>query len=230
LSTKTCIDLCSGLGGFSAAFEDDPTWDVVTVDINPAFDPDIVADVMILVPSDDRLPNDPDVVLASPPCTKFSRAGNHDAWDDREPVNDDARDAIAFAHHVAGLVKGLNPEYWVIENPEGRLRYKHGFGSPDAEITLCQYGTEYQKPTDLWGRLPPGFSASQCARGGDCHENCGTDDNTTGLMDVSGSAERAKMPYDLGQELLDAIDATSAQQPITDVPPAPGHTDVANTY
>ena len=42
---KLCIDLCSGLGGFSQAFRDDPAWEVITVDINPKFKPTIVADV-----------------------------------------------------------------------------------------------------------------------------------------------------------------------------------------
>jgi len=82
--TWVCLDLFSGLGGFSAAFRDSGRWDVTTVEIEEKFDPDVVADVMDLRPSDllgilgeyDYL-----VIVASPPCTVFSPAGNHDLWD-----------------------------------------------------------------------------------------------------------------------------------------------------
>jgi len=72
-SKKHCLDLFSGLGGFSSAFEDADNWEVTTVEIQERFDPDITADVMDLRPTD--LP-DADVVLASPPCTSFSLAAS----------------------------------------------------------------------------------------------------------------------------------------------------------
>ena len=84
--TLRCLDLFCGLGGFSAAFEDSDRWDLTTVDINERFNPDIVADVFELRPSD--LEEDFDVVLASPPCTSFSLAanGHHTHFQDDEPL------------------------------------------------------------------------------------------------------------------------------------------------
>ena len=69
---KVCLDLFAGLGGFSVAFEESPDWRVVSVDNRRETDPNIVADVMNLAPSD--LPN-AKVVLAGHPCTLFSTAG-----------------------------------------------------------------------------------------------------------------------------------------------------------
>ena len=128
--TKVCLDLFSGLGGFSAAFADAPDWEVVTVDIEERFDPDLQADVLALRPADlleaigcDRDEIDVLVVLASPPCTQFSLAASrYERFVGGEPQTGDAREAVALVYHTIGLIKSLSPDYWVLENPQGYLR------------------------------------------------------------------------------------------------------------
>jgi len=158
-----CLDLYSGLGGFSQAFAESDEWDVVTVEIDETHDPDICADVMDLRPSDvleyirelvgefDRL-----VILVGQPCPLFSTAGNHDQWDGKEPVGERAKEHVAMVYHTLGLVKALNPDFWFLENPRGRLRWI--LGEPTGTVTYCQYGKDYMKPTDLWGDHPPGMT------------------------------------------------------------------------
>jgi site-specific DNA-cytosine methylase len=80
-SDKLCIDLCSGLGGFSRAFKD-AGWEVVTVDVEERFLPTVVADVRNLGSRTLELATKKKsfrayakvIVLSSPPCTFFSRA------------------------------------------------------------------------------------------------------------------------------------------------------------
>lgn len=130
---KTCLDLLAGHGGFSSAFQAAEGWDVVTVDDDPTHDPDVEADIGTLQASDPRLPDAPDVVLASPPCRTFSKAAGwvgHYGDDGETPATDDARDAIVLARHAQGLIEALDPEYYVIENPEGS-KLKQLFGPPD---------------------------------------------------------------------------------------------------
>ncbi|MFB6197160.1 MAG: DNA cytosine methyltransferase, partial [Halobacteriaceae archaeon] len=152
--TWTCLDLFCGLGGFSAAFAESDEWDVVTVDIEERFDPDICADVLDLRPSDfDR---EFDVVLASPPCTYFSQARLQ--WGrsfdtDGKPYTDDAAESVALVYHTLGLIHATYPDYWFMENPQGYLR--HVIGLPEATIDYCAYGHYTKKPTDLWGDHPP---------------------------------------------------------------------------
>jgi len=147
------LDLFAGLGGFSQAFAASERWAVTTVEIEGRFEPDVQADVFELRPSD--FETEFDVVLASPPCTQFSTAGNHDAWDfdTHEPQTDAARDAIGLVYHTLGLIRGLAPRYWFLENPQGRLRWF--LGRPTGKVTYCQYGRPYMKRTDLWGDHPP---------------------------------------------------------------------------
>jgi hypothetical protein len=203
-SDYAVLDLFCGLGGFSSAFAESGRWDVTTVDINGEFDPDITADVFDLRPSDfDR---EYDVVVASPPCTEFTVAA---AWkenfDGGSPSTDEAADALALVHHAVGLIRGLAPDYWFMENPRGRLRT--AYRRPQATVTYCQYGTEYQKPTDLWGEHPP-MTYRRCRQGEDCHDRhkWNDPDGTEQRSKPRDPAERAKVPYELSEAIREACE------------------------
>lgn len=194
---RVCLDLFSGLGGFSAAFADADDWEVVTVDLDPddRFDPDLRADVLDLRPAD--LP-DADVILASPPCEEFSPANNLNG--ERDP----APEAVALVYHALGLIKAKRPDYWFLENPRGRLRTL--IGTPTAEVTYCQYGTDYMKPTDLWGDHPP-MTYRACGYGDPCH-----DPNREGTNNYAEDpADKAVVPYELSESILDAVEGRAEQ-------------------
>jgi len=196
------LDLFCGLGGFSQAFEASDRWAVTTVDIDPEFDPDIEADVFELRPSD--FDGAFDIVLASPPCTQFSIAASRFyRFADGEPQTDAAADALALVHHTVGVIHGLAPRYWLLENPVGKLRQV--WQPPDATLTQCQYGRAIRKPTDLWGVLPPAtFKA--CSPGDGCHDS-EPRGMGSGEDHVRDPAERAKVPADLSAAIRDACEA-----------------------
>jgi len=195
--TRHVLDLFCGLGGFSAAFADSEDWSVTTVDIEARFDPDIQADVMDLRPSD--LP-DADVVLASPPCTEFSPAQNLNGDHDPDP------DHITLAYHTLGIIHGIDPDYWFLENPWGRLRSY--IGTPTATVTYCQYGERTMKPTDLWGDHPP-MTYRRCSRGDSCHVNTREGSNEL-RKDGRTTAQKAVVPYNLSEAICKAVDAAYA--------------------
>lgn len=215
---KVCLDLFCGLGGFSAAFEDSDEWEVVTVDIEERFGPDVCADVLDLRPADlleaiglDRGDIDVLVILASPPCTVFSTAGNHDLWDfdTKQPVAEPAREHVALAHHTVGLIRALAPDFWFLENPQGRLRWF--LGRPAGSVTYCQYGRDYMKRTDLWGDHPPGFEYRKCKRNRPCHSKNVEYDGTSAVRVLGDDpAERALVPYELSESILDAVESAFA--------------------
>jgi len=75
------LDLFAGLRGWTSAFENSPKWDVITTDIDGKFDVTFHADVFDLDAQDltGRFGYF-DLVLASPPCEKFSVASLSKYW------------------------------------------------------------------------------------------------------------------------------------------------------
>lgn len=162
MADRLCIDLCCGLGGFSRAFRD-AGWEVVTVDINPKFKPTICADLTKLSFLDiigackkkDMTEYQTVVVLASPPCERFSIANSD--WPQKG-----IRKALDIAGACIELIADLQPDYWCLENPKGRLRWF--LGPPPHSVHLSDYGyrgaiqggkdRKSTKPTDLWGNIP----------------------------------------------------------------------------
>jgi site-specific DNA-cytosine methylase len=226
--TRNCLDLFSGRGGFSAAFEDSDNWTVITVELDDDFDPDVQADVMELRPSD--FDTDFDVVLASPPCTYFSTArnltkGGDPAWKDGDPQTDKASDHLALIHHTVGLIRGLSPDYWFLENPRGMLRkrWKRPQEGGGGTVWYCQYGFKTAKPTDLWGDHPKSFDYQTCHFGNDdCHhqktdtyevdgETRGGSVNRQGLLTETDASKRAEVPYGLSKSILDAVESIPEQ-------------------
>jgi hypothetical protein len=217
--------LFCGLGGFSVAFEESPEWEVVTVDIEDRFDPDLQADVMDLRPADlfdvigyDRDEIDLFVVLASPPCTDFSiAASRYEKIVDGEPKTESARESVALVYHAIGLIKALSPDYWYLENPRGYLR--QFIGRPTGTVTYCQYGEGYMKPTDLWGDHPRGFSYLSCNTGDDCHAyNTDGEHGGLGNCDVIADdhAERSLVPYDLSESIRESVESAHAGEAVGD--------------
>ena len=144
---RVCVDLCSGLGGFSQSFVNHG-WKVVTVDIEPKFKPTVVGDVTKIDWNEFKQTwlngESPDVLLASPPCERFSIACR--TW---------PKMGIKKAMELVGAcfeaVAILKPKCWLIENPMGRLRWF--LGKPGMTIRQCDYGAPYEKKTDLWGNI-----------------------------------------------------------------------------
>lgn len=123
------IDLCTGLGGWKAPFEDSDGWRSVGIDIRGDLDADVVGDVRAL-PFDCS----PTLVTASPPCTEFSR------WD--MPWLDEPEPSLELVEACLEAVETLDPDWWVLENVRGLDRY-------------WRPARKRVGPFHLWGEFPP---------------------------------------------------------------------------
>lgn len=201
------LDLFSGLNGWNQAFHD-RGHKICTVDINSKFNADITADINNLSIND--IGKNFDVILASPPCEHFSVASIGKNWTGGKkayiPKTEATVYAIKTVQHALKIIKEINPQFWIMENPMGILRkmtfmqnYDHKF------ITYCQYGETRMKPTDLWGKFPPTFEARHCHNNAACHERAPRGAKT-GTQGIKGSANRAKIPYQLSLEMCIACE------------------------
>jgi hypothetical protein len=138
------LDLFSGLGGFSQAFLD-RGHEVTRYDIDPGFK-DIpnteIKDVFVLMPHDLK---NYDVILASIDCTNFTYAN-------ATPDKDALAHSIALTRHTLQIIQEADPDYYIIENPKGRMR--NVLGVPTVTTAWGFWGMPYLKPTDLFGKVP----------------------------------------------------------------------------
>ena len=150
-----CIDLFSGAGGWNQAF-DRQLWDVIEIDSDPEMFPTICRDIFDIDPS--YLPKNPDVILASPPCQKFSNTSITLNWKKRAMKNPNVVLAVGLVAKTLDIIYKLQPRYWILENPSGMLR--NVLGKPVQQTYFRSWErlpgepTPNLKPTDLWGNIP----------------------------------------------------------------------------
>lgn len=173
------LDLCAGMGGFSAAFKE-RGHTVTTLDLFGT--PDIKMDVRNFHPTKYY-----DVILASPPCTDFSKA----AW--RKGKCKDRKPDLSIVNACLRIIKEGKPKYSAVENPRACLRYF--IGPPTCTVNYSDYGHPTRKPTDLWGVFPMflGYSPVKNIK----HWN----------QTPRSPRKRACIPYGLSWSLCTAIEA-----------------------
>tara|TARA_Y100000004_G_scaffold182147_1_gene228544 strand:+ start:3600 stop:4346 length:747 start_codon:yes stop_codon:yes gene_type:complete len=147
-----------------------------------------------------------DFIWASPDCKVWSLAALHmNHWEKRGsefvPMTARAIEMKSRVIHTLDLIQGLNPTYWVLENPKGILRkmrfmqnYQHHL------VSYCQYGDTRMKPTDLWGRFPATFYPKYCGYNQPCHEPSPRGSHETGTQGMEWE-ERILIPYGLSRDL-----------------------------
>jgi hypothetical protein len=202
------FDFFAGTRSSTRAFED-AGHTVISFDNDFQFDVTVFADVFEFTAKDlvERY-GQPDFVWASPPCTAFSVASMGYHWaPGREPKTDAAMQSMKLVAHTRQLLEELNPRFgFVIENPRGMLRKLPMLeGLTRHTVTYCQYGDDRMKPTDLWTTVKNWKPRPMCKNGDSCHESAPRGAKT-GTQGRSGAVTRSMVPYDLGLEILDAIE------------------------
>ena len=185
-------------------------YETYTVDINPAMNPDLIADVATLtvgeLPIEFRHPN---IVWFSPPCQSYSLAGIRyhrvKIGDRFIPVSSFARKSDLIIQNGFKVISELNPEYYFIENPRATLRkmpFMHGIGNRHT-VTYCQYGDNVMKPTDIWTNNYNWQPRKMCKNGDKCHESAPRG-SKTGTQGKDGAMERGIIPPELCREILES--------------------------
>lgn len=131
------LDLCGGTGSWSKPYTE-AGYDVriITLPEN---------DVRLFEVPEGRIHG----ILAAPPCDHFSGSGAQ-YWPEKDS---DGRtlSALSVVDACIRIIFACRPDWWVLENPVGRLR--RWLGSPVMSFHPYEYGDAYTKKTLLWGNF-----------------------------------------------------------------------------
>jgi len=211
---RYCVELWAGDStGLAAARAGGDV--VVTVDIDPKFEPDILADILTVTVHDihDALRlkgwNGERIfyVWSSPDCSIFSVAGFHAGHFLNGAAKTEKAKAMIRRHiHSLALIEGLNPLFWTVENPVGLLRTMGWMKSYHREtVSYCSYGGVTMKPTDLWGGFPEFWKPRKMCKNNNvkCSHIKSPRGSQLGISQMN-LRERSHIPLQLSQELYDA--------------------------
>lgn len=136
------LDLFCGLKGWSKAFSD-RGHEVISIDISPNFKPTIVCDILNIEKAELKKYYYFDIILASPPCTEFSKASLPKSWACNRKFG--CNPNTALLEKTVELIQYLKPRWHVIENVRGaKPFFKPILGEPVKHV-----GSRY-----LWGDFP----------------------------------------------------------------------------
>ena len=156
----------------------------------------------------DILDGYPDIIWASPPYTYFSVASIGHHWNkDNTPKTKEAILGVKIVQKTIDIINELQPAFWFIENPRGKLRKLDVVGGfARATVTYCSYGDIRMKPTDIWTNFHFWKPKPMCKNGNrECHHQPAPRGSQTGTQGLKGSYEKSKIPPALFEELFTQI-------------------------
>jgi len=196
------LELFAGSRSFSKVAEE-MGMETFTSDFKDFDKIDYVCDILDFDVS--KVPFNPDIIWASPPCTYFSVASIGHHWNkDHTHKTEEAKLGVKIVQKTLEIIKHFNPKFFFIENPRGKLRKLEVVkGIPRATVTYCQYGEDRMKPTDIWNNNTNWMPRQMCKNGMPCHESAPRG-SQTGTQGIKGNYLRSIVPYELCKEILNS--------------------------
>lgn len=185
---------------------------VVSVDVEAFPGIDYVTDLMAFDYS--KVPFQPDIIWASPPCTQFSVCSVWKYWETDAKTGakvpkDPNMSGIHLLNKTLEIIQHYSPEQWFIENPRGMMRTLPQMtalclwtGAARRTVTYCQYGATVMKPTDIWTSNQRWLPKPMCKPGNSCHVSSPSGTNKGLARSATTAFSRSKIPDELCREIL----------------------------
>ena len=145
----TVLSLFSGTGSWTAYYPD--SVHVFSIDSNPKFNATFGENILDWDYKYAFRYKIIDVIYASPPCnlyfTKLKQLTGSVVFNES-----DFELSKKLVDKTLEIIEYLQPRFYIIENPVGKMRYMYPFIFHQEYHTLdyCMYGFPYRKPTDIW--------------------------------------------------------------------------------
>ena len=136
-------------------------------------------------------------IWASPPCTEYSRA--------KTVGHRDIEQANSIVLRTLEIISYLDPNYWVIENPQTGL-LKNQYFMNDLrynDVDYCKYGMPYRKRTRLWNNIPNFIPLPLCNK--DCNSMIGNRHISIGQHDGNSTRDLYVIPSGLISNVFQSI-------------------------
>ena len=209
---KVFLDLFAGFGCASEAFMDDPNWEVQRVDNNELLNQVENMTIANIYALRDELKhhydqgwrpsNETTIVWASIPCNEVSLgfSSQRSRSDRGEIENFYPEETMALLEATLEIIEILDPQYWIIENVRGSLKYfQEPLGEPK-QIIANKYV--------LYGKYPHIH-----VRG----EIKSKFEKDTWSTDPLRANKRAVIPMAISQGLKDAIESQTTLDMFTNL-------------
>ena len=140
---RTILSLFDYSGNWSRPYKE-AGYDVFQVDIK------LDIDILALEPQD--IPSSSIWgILAAPPCTDFAASGAQ-YWKQKD-LDGRTEQSLQLIDKTLSFVEYFQPQWWVLENPVGRLpKLRPQLGDP-WYFQPHWYGDPWTKKTGLWGKF-----------------------------------------------------------------------------
>lgn len=167
----------------------------------------------------------PDMIVASPTCSAWSKTGWFNHWDSKiysradvfKAKTEYALESVEMVRKTIQIFSWFRKAKFFMENPEGML-YKHPvigtFVDLDLsedlrreKVTYCQYGFNYMKPTHIWTNSKSWKPRPFCKNGDTCHTSVPRGGKLSGVMNSKDSFSRSVIPKQLCEEIIDSLGA-----------------------
>jgi len=161
------LELFSGTGSVGQVFKE-KGWEVVSLDLNPKSNADIIIDVRIWNYKTFK-PEYFDAIWASPCCTHYSCARRGA----KTPRDLEWADSLVLK--TLEIIEYFNPKFWFIENPQTGMLKDH---LPFTDLDYRRYSNVgYRKHARIWTNAK--FTGLKCLGKGRCENMDGDRHNVT---------------------------------------------------